>query len=61
MLSEASTEGVKTGLVMFYSLATLKESVEHPQVFSISAVSPAVPYVAKDRVRARRAQYVKNR
>jgi hypothetical protein len=27
MLSEASTEGVKTGLVMFYSLASLKESV----------------------------------
>jgi hypothetical protein len=27
MLSEASTAGVKTGLVMFYSLASLKESV----------------------------------
>jgi hypothetical protein len=32
MLSDASTEGVQTGHVMFYSLASLKESAEHSQV-----------------------------
>jgi hypothetical protein len=61
MLSEPSIEGVKIRLVMFYSLASLKESAEHPQIFAISAVSPAVLNVAKNHVRARRARYAKNR